>query len=228
MAQRLLEQEEEEDDDCLLVACERGSPDASKAAEPVVAEAAVMLRKKTFSKSRAELKKISKERDILKILHVKKEGEINDLRIELTKASQERTELVEKFQQKGELVEQLREELKLKEAETLRVKEESLARGSEIEELKAKSAAELAKAKSDAEAIASSYRADAEATNTPTREISVAGEIKLSCELDHAMQKSRRETLEKVHARNFDFSADIEKAKASEEKAVTLLSNDEV
>lgn len=89
---------------------------------------------------------------------------------------------------------QLREELKMKEVETLgwrqgmdslasekdtvreqlapikrhlrSVKEEILAQGRTIEELKAKSAAELAKAKSDAEAFISSYRDDLEAANT--------------------------------------------------------------
>ncbi|XP_070030038.1 uncharacterized protein [Nicotiana sylvestris] len=199
-SQCLRHQEEEQDDHCLLVAHERGSPDTSKTAEPVVAEMVVVLHKKAFSKSRAELaqceaelKKISEERGILKILYAKKEGKISDLRVELTKASQERTELVEKFQQKSELVEQLWEELKVKEAETLewrqgmdslaseketlrehlaslerrfqKVKEESLARGRKIKELKTKSVVELAQAKSDAEAIASSYRADAKTSN---------------------------------------------------------------
>ncbi|XP_070006441.1 uncharacterized protein [Nicotiana sylvestris] len=125
-------------------------------------------------------------------------------------------------QQKGELVEQLREELKMKEAETLgwkqhmdclaskkdtlreqltsierqlqNAKEESLAQSRKIEELEAKSAAELAKAKSEAEAF---------------------------------VRQFRRETLEEVHARGFDLSADIEKARTLEEEVVALLSDDE-
>ncbi|XP_070002708.1 uncharacterized protein [Nicotiana sylvestris] len=162
----------------------------------------------TLSKSRAELarceaelKKILEERDGLKTLYVKKEEENRALRADLAKACQERTELTEK-------VEQLREELKMKEVETLgwrqgmdslaseketiweqlaslkcqlqSVKEESLAQGRKIEELKAKSAAELAKAKSDAEAIISSYRADTEVANAQEKKISYAAEVKLS------------------------------------------------
>nr|XP_009773256.1 PREDICTED: uncharacterized protein LOC104223501 [Nicotiana sylvestris] len=197
-AQRLWDQEEEDDDDCLLVARKRGSTGASKSAEPVVVDA---------------------------------------------------------FQQKVELVEQLREEHKMKEAKTLgwrqgldnltseketlrehldslerqfqMVKEESIARGRIIEELKAKSATELAKAKFDTEAIISSYRADTEASNTRAKEISIAAEVRLSYALDHARRQSRRNTLEEVHARGLDLSADIEKAKTSEDESTTLLSNDE-
>ncbi|XP_019257895.1 PREDICTED: uncharacterized protein C9orf117 homolog [Nicotiana attenuata] len=174
---------------------------------------AVVLHKRAFSKSRAdlarcevELKKISEEMDSLKTLYVKKEEEINDLRAELAKACQQRTELIVKFQRKGELAKQLREELKMEEAETLgrrqsmdnlaseketlreqlsslerqlrSVKEEGLARGREIEKLKVKFAAELAKAKSDVEEIMSSYRADAEAANARAKEISTATEAK--------------------------------------------------
>ncbi|XP_019260990.1 PREDICTED: uncharacterized protein LOC109238946 [Nicotiana attenuata] len=223
---------------------------------------AVVLHKRAFSKSRAdlarcepELKRILEDLDILKTLYVKKEEEISDLRAELAKACQQRTELTEKFQQKGELVEQLHEELKMKEAETLgwrqgmdilaseketlweqlaslelqlqSVKEESLARGREIEELKAESAVELAKAKSDAEAIISSYRADAEADNARAKEISSTTEVKLSSALDHARRQSRRVTIEEVHSRGFDLSADIERAKILEEEADALLSDED-
>ncbi|XP_019255035.1 PREDICTED: uncharacterized protein LOC109233608 [Nicotiana attenuata] len=103
------------------------------------------------------------------------------------------------------------------------VREDSLARGRDIEELKAKSAAELAKAKSDAEAIMSSYRADAEAANVRAKEISSAVEVKLSRALDHARRQSRRTTLEEVHVRDFDLSADIEKEKILEEEDAALL-----
>ncbi|XP_019258963.1 PREDICTED: uncharacterized protein LOC109237157 [Nicotiana attenuata] len=205
-----------------------------------------------FSKSRAELarceaglKKLSEERDGLRILYVKKEGEISDLRAELEKARSK----------KRKLVKQLREELKMNEAETLgwrqgmdrlasekdtlweqlasierqlqSVKEESLARSHIIEELEAKSPAELAKAKSDAEAFISSYRADAEASNTRAKEISAVAEVKLSSALDHAKRQSQKEALEEVHARGFDLSADIEKAKTLEEEVAALLSDDE-
>ncbi|XP_070013304.1 uncharacterized protein [Nicotiana sylvestris] len=290
-------EEKEEDDDCLLVARERGSPDASKTDDPTATDVvqsrieeisegssskvpessgkkgspspggiwqvnsksltprpfkdkitpqAMLLHRREFSISRtelasskAELKKVSEERDNLKILYVKNKREIGDLR----------------FHHKGELVLQLQDELKMKEAETLgwrqgmenlvsdketlreqlaslerqlqSVKEESLSRGHEIEGLKARSAVELAKAKSDAEVIASSYQANAEATNARAKEISTAAEVKLSSELDHARRQSGRVTLEEVHARGFDLSADIERAKILEEEAAALLSDED-
>ncbi|XP_019229685.1 PREDICTED: uncharacterized protein LOC109210689 [Nicotiana attenuata] len=121
----------------------------------------------------------------------------------------------------------LREQLASIERQLQSVKEESLARSRKIEELEAKSAAELAKAKTDAEAFVSAYRADTEAANTRAKEISAAAEVKLSCALNHARRQSRRETLEEVHARGFDLSADIEKAKTLEEEAAVLLSDDD-
>ncbi|XP_070022359.1 uncharacterized protein [Nicotiana sylvestris] len=223
---------------------------------------AILLHQQAFAKYRAELtryevelEKLVEEMDKLKILYIKKEGEISDLRAVLAKARQEQTELIEKAQQKGELVEQLREELKMKKAETLglkqhmdrlalekdtlqehltsiehqlqRIKEESLSRSRKIEELEAKSVVELAKAKSDAEAFVSSYQDDAEDANTRAKDISAAAEFKLLCSLDHARRQSWRETLEEVHARGFNLSVNIEKAKTLEEEAAALLFDDE-
>ncbi|XP_019226654.1 PREDICTED: uncharacterized protein LOC109208087 [Nicotiana attenuata] len=274
--------EEEEDDDCLLVARQRNNAGASKSVEPVkvgVAHSGVEEISEGSSKGtsprrpfvgsdivihdidpiqdhrEAELKRISKERDDLKTLYVKKEVEISDLRVELMQACQGRAKYVEKFYQKADLVAQLQEELKMKEAESLgwrqimdnlaseketlreelaslerqfqSVKEESLARGRDIEELKAKSTAELAKARSDADAIMSSYRADAEAAYARAKEISSAAEAKLSNSLDHARRQYWRVTLEEVHARGFDLSNNIERAKILEEEAAALLSDDD-
>ncbi|XP_070003238.1 uncharacterized protein [Nicotiana sylvestris] len=127
--------------------------------------------------------------------------EIYDLRVELTQACQGRAEYVEK--------------------------EESLVWGFEIEDLKARSAAELAKAKSDVAAIMASYRADAEAANAWAREISSTVEAKLSNTLDHARRQSRRMTLEEIHARSFDLSADIEAERILEEEAASMLSDED-
>ncbi|XP_070001997.1 uncharacterized protein [Nicotiana sylvestris] len=212
---------------------------------------AVVLHKRAFSKSQtdlgrceAELKKILEERDVVKNLYAKKKIEIYDLRVELAQ-----------FHQKADLEAQLWEELKMKEAktlgwrqgmdnltsekETLReqiaslehqlrgVKEESLARGLNIDELKARSAAELAKAKSNVEGIMTSYRADAEAANVREKEIYFAAEDKLSSTFEHARRKSRRITLEEVHARSFDLPTDIETTKILEEEATALLFDDD-
>nr|XP_009776927.1 PREDICTED: uncharacterized protein LOC104226595 [Nicotiana sylvestris] len=103
----------------------------------------------------------------------------------------------------------------------------SLVRSRKIEELEAKSAAELANAKSEAKAFVASYRADAEDANIRAQEISIATKVKLSCTVNHARRQSQRATLEKVHAHGFYLSADIEKAKALEDEVAALLSDDE-
>ncbi|XP_070010557.1 uncharacterized protein [Nicotiana sylvestris] len=123
--------------------------------------------------------------------------------------------------------ETLREQLASLKHQLQGVKEESQARGLEIEKLKAKSVAELAKAKSDAAATMTSYLADAEAANAREREISSMVEAKISSALDHARRQSRRMNLEEIHARGFDLSAYIEAEKVLEEEAATLLSDDD-
>ncbi|XP_070007595.1 uncharacterized protein [Nicotiana sylvestris] len=206
MAQRLRDEDEEgEDDDCLLVAQERGSIDAPKAAEPMVAD---VVQSRTEEILEGSSSKVPEPSDDSPQGSVFFEGQFRDAQ----------------FQQKGELVEQLQEELKTKEVETLgwkqhmnclasekdalqeqltsiecqlqNAKEESLVRSRKIEELEAKSAVELAKAKSEAEAFVSSYRTNTEAANTRKKEIFIAAEVKLSCALDHA----RAKTLEEVAA----------------------------
>ncbi|XP_070045000.1 uncharacterized protein [Nicotiana tomentosiformis] len=171
------------------------------------------LHREASSKYRAELtrcevdlKKLTEERNALKLLYVQKKEEIRGLRGELARAHQDQTELIE--QQKAKLVEQLREEANMKEVETLgwkqhmdrlasekdtvraqlssverqlqSVKEESLARAKKIEELETRLIAELARATSEAEALAASYRADAEAADTRAKEISDVAEVRLS------------------------------------------------
>ncbi|XP_019236453.1 PREDICTED: cilia- and flagella-associated protein 58-like [Nicotiana attenuata] len=157
-------------------------------------QSVVTLHQETFSKSRAELnrceadlKRLTEERDALKLLYVQKGEEIRDLRAELAIAHKEQTDLIEQVRQKAEKIEQLCEEAKMKEAETFgwkqnmdhlaskkdtaraqlssverqlqSMKEESLARAKKIEELKTRLAAELAKAASEAERV----KANAEA-----------------------------------------------------------------
>jgi len=121
----------------------------------------------------------------------------------------------------------LRAQLTSAERQLQSVKEESLAQARRIEEVEAKLASELAKTKAEAEVFVASYRADAEAANLRAQEISATAEIRLSCALDHVGRQSQREALEEVHTRGFDLSADIENAKALEDEAATLLSDDE-
>ncbi|XP_070035548.1 structural maintenance of chromosomes protein 3-like [Nicotiana tomentosiformis] len=233
-ADQTLRDEEGEDADCLLVARKRESVEASITAEP-----ATTLHREASSKYRAELarcaadlKNLTKERNALKLLYVQKKEEI--------------------VQQKAELVEQLREEAKMKEADTLgwkqnmdrlasekemvraqlssverqlqSVKEENFALAQKVEELKTRLAAELARAISEVEVLVASYRADAEAAKTRTKEIYDAAKVRLSHVAEHAKRQSLREILEKVCARGFDLTADIENAKVLEDEAGALFS----
>ncbi|XP_019245158.1 PREDICTED: microtubule-associated protein futsch-like [Nicotiana attenuata] len=205
VAQKLRDEEEEKEDvDYELVARKRVSVEASKATKPVTVEEAHLRTeeisedgcdaREAFSKSRAELKRceddlkrLTEERDALKLLYVQKEEEVRDLRAELAITHKGQTNLIEQVQQKAEKIEQLREEAEMKEAETLgwkqsmdrlasekdtaraqlssterqiqSMKEESLARAKKIEELKTRLAADLAKAASEAKRV----KADAEA-----------------------------------------------------------------
>ncbi|XP_070045425.1 histone H2A.Z-specific chaperone CHZ1-like [Nicotiana tomentosiformis] len=86
------------------------------------------------------------------------------------------------------------------------MKEKSLVQARKLEELEARLASELAKAKSDAEkakakadAFVAVYRADAEAA----------------------------QTLEEIHARDFDFIEEIKKAKELKADAEALVFDDD-
>ncbi|XP_070036865.1 uncharacterized protein [Nicotiana tomentosiformis] len=89
------------------------------------------------------------------------------------------------------------------------MKEKSLVQGRRLEDLEARLASELDKAesnaekeKADADALVAIYRADAEAAQVQCR--------------------SRRETLEKIHARGFNLAEEIIRAKELEADAEAL------
>ncbi|XP_019237444.1 PREDICTED: uncharacterized protein LOC109217636 [Nicotiana attenuata] len=114
------------------------------------------------------------------------------------------------------------------------MKEESLAQAKKIDELETRLSADLEKAaseakrvKADADVVVAVYRADAEAANAQAKEISDAAQVRSSCVAEHAKCQSRRETLEEIHARGFDLSADIENAKVLEAEAKAFLSDDD-
>ncbi|XP_070050152.1 uncharacterized protein [Nicotiana tomentosiformis] len=205
-----------------------------------------------LARCEVDLKKLTEERNALKLLYVHKEEEIMSIRVELTRAHQDQTELIER---KAELAEQLHEEAKMKEAETLgwkqnmdrlasekdvvqaqlslvecqlqSIKVENLARAQKVKDLETRLAAELARATSEVEALVASYRADAEAANTRAKEIFDIAKVRLSRVAEHARRQSPRETLEEVHARGFDLTADMENAKVLEDEVGALLSDDE-
>ncbi|XP_070047719.1 uncharacterized protein [Nicotiana tomentosiformis] len=176
------EDEEEEDDGSVVVARVKKAIDASKAARSMVSAS---VHREACSRSRvelrryeADLRRVTEERNTLRLLFGQREEEIKDLRDELAKAYQDQTDLTE---QKLELIGKLREEVDMIRAETLGekddmdrlaaeketaraqlssaesqiqvMKEKISVQARKIEELEARLASELAKAKSDAEKV---------------------------------------------------------------------------
>ncbi|XP_070040124.1 uncharacterized protein [Nicotiana tomentosiformis] len=90
-------------------------------------------------------------------------------------------------------------------------------------------ASELAAAKSEAEiamanagAMMAIYRSDAEAAQVRVKEVAEASQARENWVAEHAKYQSRRETLEEIHARGFDLTAEIENAKELEAEARVL------
>ncbi|XP_070005810.1 uncharacterized protein [Nicotiana sylvestris] len=191
----------------------------------------VTLHQEAFSKCRAELnrceadlKRLTEERDVLKLLYVQKEEEVRDFRAELATTHKEQTDHIEQIlqvQQKAEKIEQHRKELQS-------VKEESLALAKKLEELEARldaklanatSEAEKVKAEVEAEAVVTVYRADAKAAHARAKEIFDVVQVRSFCVAEHVKSQSPRETLKEIHARGFDLTTDIENAKVLEAEA---------
>ncbi|XP_070026165.1 uncharacterized protein [Nicotiana sylvestris] len=207
-----------------------------------------------LSRCEANLKKLNKERDALKCLYVKKEEEIRDLRADLAQARKKGAKLDtqvtiilkeiellrwEVDQVKAdcdwwkENVDRLAAEKEVVLAKLLsdkvqlrRVKEKSLAQAKRIEELEV----ELVEAKAEAGEMKISadksivvYLADAEAAQVQLREAS----DRERQSNDLVRFQSRREALEEIHARGYDLSKEIARAKALEADARLLLSSDD-
>ncbi|XP_070047189.1 nuclear matrix constituent protein 1b-like [Nicotiana tomentosiformis] len=252
---------------------------------------ASVLHREECSRSRAELsryeadlRRLTEERNALRLRCEQREEEIKDLRAELTKAHQDQTYLIEQvmkilkthgldsgseanisisqLQQKLEMIEQLREEVDIIKAETLGwkesmdrlaadkevvraqlslaesqlqgMKERSSVQARKIEELEARLTFELAKAKSEAEkakaeadAFVAVYRADAETAQVQARKASETSQTRAYWVVELAKCQSRRETLEEIHARGFDLTEEIKKAKELEAEAGALASDDD-
>ncbi|XP_070045718.1 uncharacterized protein [Nicotiana tomentosiformis] len=116
------------------------------------------------------------------------------------------------------------------------MKEKSLAQAKKIEELEARLASELAKDKSEAEkakveadAIVAVYRADAEAAQVQAREVAETAQTRAHWIVELAKCQSRREILEEIHTRGFDFTEEIIKAKEHEAdaRALTFFDDDD-
>ncbi|XP_070040606.1 uncharacterized protein [Nicotiana tomentosiformis] len=123
-----------------------------------------------------------------------------------------------------------RAQLSSSETQLQKVKEKNLVQAKKIEELEVRLASVLAKAKKAktyADALVAVYRADAEAAQVQEREAaeSVDGRAHWVAEL--AKYRSRRETLEEIHARGFDLTEEIKRAKELKADAEALVSDDD-
>ncbi|XP_070042816.1 uncharacterized protein [Nicotiana tomentosiformis] len=114
------------------------------------------------------------------------------------------------------------------------MKERSSTQARKIEELEARLASELAKAKSEAEkakakanAIVAVYQADAEATQVQVREASESAQTRAYWIVELAKCQFQRETLKEIHARGFDLTNEIEKAREYEAETIVLATSDD-
>ncbi|XP_070046045.1 uncharacterized protein [Nicotiana tomentosiformis] len=130
--------------------------------------------------------------------------------------------------------ETIRAQLLSAESQLRGLKERSSVQKRKIEELEARLASELAKAKSDAEkakantdAFVAVYRPDAEAAQVQAREADETANTRAHWVAELAKCRSRRETLEEIHARGFDLTEEIKKAKELEDDAEALASDDD-
>ncbi|XP_070037083.1 MAR-binding filament-like protein 1-1 [Nicotiana tomentosiformis] len=208
-----------------------------------------------LSRREVNFQGFSEERNALKLLSGQKEEEIKDLRAKLAKAYQDQTDLIEQkierieqFRKevdtiKGESLgwkegmncltaekETTRTQLSSVESQLQGMKEKSSAQARKIEELEARLASEFAKAekaKVEADAIVAVYQADAEAAQVQVREATETAQTRAYLVAELAKCHIWRETLEEIHARGFDLTKEILKAKELEADAGALTSNDD-
>ncbi|XP_070039166.1 uncharacterized protein [Nicotiana tomentosiformis] len=136
---------------------------------------------------------------------------------------------VSQLQQKIKMIGILCEEVDVIKTESLQWKE-----ARRIEELEARLASVLAKAKIDAkkakadvDALVAVYRADAKASQVQAREAADTADIRAHLVAELAKCRSRRETLEDIHAGGFDLAEEIKRAKKLEADAEALVFDDD-
>ncbi|XP_070036447.1 uncharacterized protein [Nicotiana tomentosiformis] len=127
-----------------------------------------------------------------------------------------------------------RAQLSSSETQLQKVKEKNLVQAKKIEELEARLASVLSKAESDtekaktcADALMAVYRADAEAAQVQAREAAESADGQAHWVTELAKHRSRRETLEEIHARGFDLTEEIKRAKELEADAEALIFDDD-
>ncbi|XP_070051454.1 uncharacterized protein [Nicotiana tomentosiformis] len=114
------------------------------------------------------------------------------------------------------------------------MKEKSSSQAKKIEELEARLASEFAKAKSEAEkakaeadVIMAVYQTEAESAQVQAREASEIAQTRAHWIAELAKCQSWRETLKEIHARGFDLTDEIIKAREHEADAGVRASSDD-
>nr|XP_016454576.1 PREDICTED: interactor of constitutive active ROPs 2, chloroplastic-like [Nicotiana tabacum] len=188
---------------------------------PLIFEEAERLCKQAFAKSQAELthyeeecRRLSLEADGLRALFTKKEEELHDLRARLEMLEQK--DILMKEGLRGRDIEILglkqhvdeiaaeRDTLQWKLTSVEHHLQDAREDSHKYKDLFVNSVAALSAAKSEADALISSYREDAIATNARAKK-----------------------ALEDVYAGGIDLSVEIERVKALEEESAALLSFDD-
>ncbi|XP_070032098.1 uncharacterized protein [Nicotiana tomentosiformis] len=197
-----------------------------------------------LSQCEVELQKVSGERDSLRLLCGQKDEVIRDLQANLAKAREEEAGL-----DKKEEVDQIKAEcdrwketinglaveketilVKLSSADILlrSVKKQGLAQAKRIEELEtrlAEAKVEIESSKVMADKSITVYRADAEATQMEARKAADTADTRAHWVFELAKCRSRRETLEEIHARGFNLAEEIKRAKELKADAKALASD---
>lgn len=81
--------------------------------------------------------------------------------------------------------------------------------------------AALCRIKTEAEALISTHK-EGVVINAHIGRVPEEAELKLTRVVEHARLESQRRTLEDIHTRDIDLSAELEKVKTLEERAATL------
>ncbi|XP_070054588.1 protein NETWORKED 1B-like [Nicotiana tomentosiformis] len=202
----------------------------------------------------ADLQRVTNERNSLTLLLGQREEEIKDLRAELVKAHRDQTDLseqvmillkaygldtrtmakfsVSQLQQKIEMIGKVSLGGRRDKSGVFAV-ERRHGEARRINELEtwlafilAKAESDAEKAKDDADALVAVYRADAEAAQVQAREAAEIADTRVHCVAELAKCRSRRETLEEIHARGFDLAEEIKRAKELKADAEALVSDD--
>ncbi|XP_070035092.1 uncharacterized protein [Nicotiana tomentosiformis] len=151
-----------------------------------------------LSQCEVKLQKVSGERDSLQLLCSQNDEVIKDLQADLAKACEEEAEL-----------------------------DKQAKRIEEFETRLAEAKAEIESSKVMADKSIAVYRVDAEVAQMEEKEAANTADTRAHWAVELAKCRSRRETLEEIHARGFDLAEEIKRATKLEADVEALASDDD-